>query len=144
MAIALADDIAGNKGLLFSFDYFANTVWPAYRAIGEIIKGNGLRAFFHSDGDMRKVIEFLLQAGYDCIHPVDVQGGLDPYALRKEFGERVTFMGHIDVMTWDAERIRSEINRAEKAFDKGGLISDPWAAFPWMQSRRPYQPSTPG
>ena len=43
MAIALADDIAGNNGLLFSFDYFANTVWPAYRAIAEIIKENGLR-----------------------------------------------------------------------------------------------------
>jgi uroporphyrinogen decarboxylase len=122
MAIALADDIAGNKGLLFSPDYFKNTVWPAYREIGEIIKGNGLSAFFHSDGDIRKIIELLLQAGYDCIHPVDGQGGLDLYALQKEFGERVSFMGHIDVMAWDADRIASEIDRAEKVFDKGGLI----------------------
>jgi uroporphyrinogen decarboxylase len=122
MAIALADDIAGNNGLLFSFDYFVNTVWPVYRAIAEIIKGSGLSAFFHSDGDTRKVIEFLVQAGYDCIHPVDVQGGLDLYTLRKEFGERVSFMGHMDVMAWDAERITSEIGRAEKSFDKGGLI----------------------
>ena len=31
-------------------------------------------------------------------------------------------MGHIDVMAWEAERIVSETNRAEMAFDKGGLI----------------------
>jgi hypothetical protein len=53
---------------------------------------------------------------------VDVQGGLDLYALREEFHERVTFMGHVDVMTWDAERITAEVVRAEKAFGKGGLI----------------------
>jgi uroporphyrinogen decarboxylase len=122
MAIALADDIAGNKGLIFSFDYFVATVWPVYRAIAGIIKENGLFTFFHSDGEMRKVIEFLIKAGYDCIHPVDVQANLDPYSLREEFGQRVSFMGHIDIMAWEAERISSEIHRAEQVFDGGGLI----------------------
>jgi len=122
MAMALADDIAGNRGLLFSLDFFMAAVWPAYRAVAEVIKGSGLFAFFHSDGDTRKVIEFLLQAGYDCIHPVDIQAGLDPYTLRKEFGQRAAFMGHIDVMAWDAQRILSEVSRAEEVFDQGGLI----------------------
>lgn len=121
-AIALADDIAGSNGLLFSFDYFAERVCPVYEAAANIIKENGLFAFFHSDGDMRKVLESLVRAGYDCIHPVDALGGLDLYSLKEEFGERITFMGHMDVMAWGAERIARERDRAEREFKKGGLI----------------------
>jgi len=121
-AIAIADDIAGNKGLLFSFSYFLDVVWPIYRKIAEIIKESGLFAFFHSDGDMRKVIEPLIRAGYDCIHPVDTQAGLNLYELKKEFGESVSFMGHIDTITWTKEQIHKEISLAENEFKKGGLI----------------------
>ena len=121
-AIAVADDIAGNKGLLFSHDYFLETVWPVYKEMAEIIKGNGLYTFFHSDGDMRKVMELLIEAGYDCIHPVDTQAGLNLYELKEEFGELVCFMGHIDIMTWSKERIQEEMVLAEKQFKKGGLI----------------------
>jgi uroporphyrinogen decarboxylase len=121
-AIAIADDIAGNKGLLFSFGYFLDVVWPIYRKIAEIIKESGLFAFFHSDGDMRKVVEPLIRAGYDCIHPVDTQAGLNLYELKKEFGESVSFMGHIDTITWTKEHIHKEISLAENEFKKGGLI----------------------
>jgi uroporphyrinogen decarboxylase len=121
-AIAIADDIAGNKGLLFSFSYFLDVVWPVYRKIAEIMKESGLFAFFHSDGDVRKIIEPLIRAGYDCIHPVDTQAGLNLYELKKEFGERVSFMGHIDTITWTKEHIHKEISLAENEFKKGGLI----------------------
>jgi uroporphyrinogen-III decarboxylase len=121
-AIAITDDIAGNKGLFFSFSYFVDVVWPVYKEIAEIIKENGLFTFFHSDGDMRKVIKLLIEAGYDCIHPIDAQAGLNLYELKKEFGERVSFMGHIDMIAWSEERIIKEISLAEDRFKKGGLI----------------------
>jgi uroporphyrinogen-III decarboxylase len=121
-AIAITDDIAGNKGLFFSFSYFVDVVWPVYKKIAEIIKENGLFTFFHSDGDMRKVIEFLIEAGYDCIHPVDAQAGLNLYELKKEFDEKVSFMGHIDMIAWSEEHIIKEISLAEDQFKKGGLI----------------------
>ena len=121
-AIAIADDIAGNKGLLFSFHYFADVVLPVYKQIAEIIKENGLFTFFHSDGDIRKVIELLIEAGYDCIHPVDTQAGLNLYELKEQFGERLSFMGHVDIMAWKEEQIIQEIDLAEHSFKKGGLI----------------------
>jgi len=121
-AIAITDDIAGNKGLFFSFRYFVDVVWPVYKKIAEIIKENGLFTFFHSDGDMRKVIELLIKAGYDCIHPIDAQAGLNLYELKKEFGEKVSFMGHIDMIAWSEEHMIKEISLAEDRFKKGGLI----------------------
>jgi len=121
-AVALADDIAGKGGLFFSLEYFLDVLWPVYRLAAQVLKGQGLQAFFHSDGDTRKIIEPLIEAGYACIHPVDGQAGLDIYDLRAEFGDRVAFMGHIDIMGWDEGRIGEEIERAEGSFGNGGLI----------------------
>jgi uroporphyrinogen decarboxylase len=121
-AVAITDDIAGNKGLFFPYDFFVGTVWPVYRQLAALIKEKGLRAFFHSDGDTRRVIEPLILAGYECIHPVDAQAGINVYDLRKEFGQRVSFMGHIDIMAWPEEKIRAEIGLAETACLGGGLI----------------------
>jgi uroporphyrinogen-III decarboxylase len=121
-ALAITDDIAGNGGLFFSPDYFADTMWSVYRQAALIAKEMGLRVFFHSDGDTRKVIDLLIKAGYDCIHPVDAQAGLNVHDLSEEFGRRVSFMGNIDIMGWGEEKIRAEIDCAEEAFLGGGLI----------------------
>lgn len=121
-AIALADDIAGNNGLLLSPGDFTDIILPYYTQIAGTIKANDLYAFFHSDGDTRVIIEPLIGAGYDCIHPVDTQAGLDIYELKKTFGNRVSFMGHIDIINWDEKQIALEVKHAEDAFKEGGLI----------------------
>lgn len=121
-ALVLADDIAGKNGLLFSLSSFTDTILPVYTHIAAIIKTAGLYAFMHSDGDMRNAIDLIANAGYDCIHPVDAQAGLDLVALRDEFGKKITFMGHIDMHAWDKARIQKEIILAEQGFTSGGLI----------------------
>jgi uroporphyrinogen-III decarboxylase len=121
-AVAIADDIAGNQGLFFSYDYFMETICPVYKEIAEIIRKNDLFTFFHSDGDIGKIIEPLIDAGYNCIHPIDAQAGVSLDELKKEFGETVSFMGHIDTVAWSEEHINKEISLAEKEFKAGGLI----------------------
>jgi hypothetical protein len=121
-AIAVTDDIAGNKGLLFSLNDFLDKVWPIYQQMAEIIKGSDLYAFFHSDGNITEIIPSLIKAGYDCIHPVDTQAGLNLYALGKNFDRQMAFMGHIDLLAWNEDRITQEIRRAENEFKNGGLI----------------------
>jgi uroporphyrinogen-III decarboxylase len=121
-AIVLADDIAGNNGLLFSSHYFEDIVLPVYGRIASIIKAAGLYTFIHSDGDMRKVIDLITEAGYDCLHPVDAQAGVSFSELQKGFGEKISFMGNIDMLGWNENRINDEITLAEEKFKDGGLI----------------------
>ena len=85
-AIAITDDIAGKQGLFFSPDYFQEEVWPVYKTIIETIKDRGLAAFFHSGGDIRKIIPLLIEGGFDCLHPVDTLAGMDLYELKRDFG----------------------------------------------------------
>jgi uroporphyrinogen decarboxylase len=121
-AIAVTDDIAGNKGLLFSTGDFMELVWPTYKQMAHIIKGSGFYAFFHSDGNITEIIPNLIEAGYDCIHPVDTQAGMNLFDLKKKFGREMTFMGHIDLLAWNENRISEEIHQAEKKNKNGGLI----------------------
>jgi hypothetical protein len=121
-AIAVTDDLAGNKGLLCSFSDFMALVWPTYKQMAHIIKGSGLYAFFHSDGNISEIIPNLIEAGYDCIHPVDAQAGLNLYTLGEKFGRKMTFMGHIDLLAWNENRITLEIQQAAKEYKNGGLI----------------------
>ncbi len=120
-AVALADDIAGNSGLLFSPRHFQGLVLPVYREFASIVKSEGLFTFIHSDGDMRQVIGHLIEEGYDCLHPVDTQAKISLAELQKEYGERICLMGHIDLLGWDAERIRNEVDQAEES-KTGGII----------------------
>jgi hypothetical protein len=121
-ALAVTDDIAGNRGLLFSQTDFMNRVLPSYQRMAEMVKSHGLYAFFHSDGDTTEIIGRLIEAGYDCIHPVDNQAGLNLYGLMNKFDKQISFMGHIDLLAWNEDRIKQEILRAENEFKNGGLI----------------------
>ena len=120
--IALADDIAGSNGLLFSPRLFHDLVLPVYREFAGIVKEKGLATFLHSDGDMRLIIDAIIDAGYECLHPIDAGAGQSSGELKKTYGHRLSFMGNIDLLAWDASRISDEIRLAEKEFVSGGLI----------------------
>ena len=121
-AVALTDDISGSNGLLFSPGIFDGLFLPSCRPLLELVRSYGLYAFFHSDGDTKSIIASLARAGFDCIHPVDAQAGMDLDELREKWGRAVCLMGHVDIMAWPPEKIRKEVTRAEKGCHDGGLI----------------------
>ena len=122
MAIAVLDDIAGNQGLMMSPLDFEDVLYPFYQSAAKIIKENGLYAFFHSDGNICDILENIVNAGFHCFHCVDAQAGMDLDELSEAYGEKIAFMGHVDILDWNENRIGHEIERAEKKFCSGGLI----------------------
>jgi len=129
-AMAMADDIAGNNGLLFSSGHFAELILPVYRDYAAIVREQGLFPFIHSDGDMKAVIHLIAGAGYDCLHPVDAQARMDLAELLETFGKHISFMGHIDLLAWSVAHISDEVHRAEEEFKHGGLILGTTGSIP--------------
>ncbi len=120
--IAVTDDIAGAQGPFFSPRSFGELLGPSYAALCGRLHREKISAFYHSDGQMRSIVPYLLDAGFDCLHPVEAQAGMDLYRLRDDFGGRICFMGHVEIMSRSPEQIRREIDRAEEVFRCGGLI----------------------
>ena len=42
--------------------------------------------------------------------------------LSEAYGEKIAFMGHVDILDWNENKICLEIERVKKKFSYGGLI----------------------
>jgi uroporphyrinogen decarboxylase len=67
---------------------------------------------YHSDGDIRIVIDDLMAAGVSAIQPMENSANMDLRELAPRFGDRLSFVGNIDVkvlLTNDLDRVRDEV-----------------------------------
>ena len=68
---------------------------------------------YHSDGAIHDIIPDLIEIGLDVLNPI--QGncpGMDPLALKKEFGDRLAFMGGVDTQGVLPHGTVAELRRA--------------------------------
>lgn len=82
--IWIYDDMACNDGPMFRPASFEKIFLPVYRRMIRAYKEAGARfVFLHSDGDIRPLVEMLVDAGIDGLNPLERRAGMDPLALRK-------------------------------------------------------------
>jgi len=105
-------DMAYNTGPFMSPTHYREFLKPYLKQMCDVFHRRGMPVIFHSDGDIRPVIEDLLDAGVDALNPLEAKAGLDVRELAPQYGDRVGFVGNIDVrilMTNDRERVREEV-----------------------------------
>lgn len=84
--IWICDDIAYNRGPLISPKSFEQVFLPAYRRMIYAFKQAGARyVFFHSDGDIRLLLDMLIDAGIDGINPVEPRANMKVADLRLKY-----------------------------------------------------------
>jgi uroporphyrinogen decarboxylase len=125
--IVVGDDIANNTGLLFSPAMYRELVYPHFARLVGYAKSLGLKVIKHSDGDLRAVIEDLVNSGIDCLDPIDERGNMFMDQLKKQYGHRIVFKGNIDcvetLVSKTPEAVRRETARCIlKGGIGGGLI----------------------
>ncbi|MEX2706841.1 MAG: uroporphyrinogen decarboxylase family protein [Candidatus Freyrarchaeum guaymaensis] len=81
--------------------------------------------YFHSCGAIFPLIEHLIDIGVDVLNPVQpLAKGMDAEALKKTYGDRITFCGGLDVQkllpTGSIEDIRAEVKRVIEILGKNG------------------------
>jgi len=92
------DDIAYKGRLMFSPVYLRqHKVFQHIADICNIYHSYGLKVIFHSDGYIRPIIPDLIAAGVDALAPIEIGAGLALKELKAEFGDRVAFVGGIDL-----------------------------------------------
>jgi uroporphyrinogen-III decarboxylase len=62
---------------------------------------------------MNSVVEAFLEAGVNCMHPIEPAAGMDPVALRRQYGDRLAMRGGIDkhVLRRSKPEIADELRR---------------------------------
>ena len=90
-----ADDMGTQKGEQFGVDTFMEVIQPAYaRVCGWMRRHSRMKSFLHSCGSLYHLIPGLIDAGLDCLNPVQTSAAnMDPRRLKREFGGRIVFWG---------------------------------------------------
>jgi len=122
-AVFLGGDIAYRNGLLFSPAMYRDLLMPRHRAMIAHFKAHGLPVIYHTDGNCAEAVGMLIEAGIDCLQPLEVRAGLDVRPLAEAFGDRIAFMGNISVegLARGGAEMRQEIESKVKAMTAGGF-----------------------
>jgi len=98
--IWIYDDMAYNRGPMFSPAQFEKVLLPAYRRMIQAYKAAGARyVFLHSDGDLRPILDMLVDAGIDGLHPLERRAGMDMVELRRRYPRLVLAGGMCNTHT---------------------------------------------
>jgi uroporphyrinogen decarboxylase len=125
--VMIGDDLAGQKGPLFSPAIYRAIVKPRQKRLVQYIKSRTrAKVWYHSCGAIAAYIPELLDNGIDVLNPVQISArNMCPARLKQDFGRRVTFWGggvdsqHVLPRGTPAE-VRENVRANLAAFMPGG------------------------
>ena len=132
---ALFDEEGDPDGLFFYEDMgfklkpfmspamYMDIVWPAHKKTFDFGKSRGLPIIVHSCGYVEPLVGGLIEAGMDCLQAMEVKAGMDLVELKRKYGDRIAFMGGIDIRALesnDKAQIEAELQRNLPVAMEGG------------------------
>ncbi|MBU4211272.1 MAG: hypothetical protein KKD33_01670 [Verrucomicrobia bacterium] len=105
----------GFKGRPFmSPAMYRELIFPGHKKIMDWAHGKGLRVIMHSCGMVAELVPALIEAGVDMLQAMEVKAGMDVVRLNKLYGDKLGFMGNIDIreiISNDRRRIDAELKK---------------------------------
>ena len=105
-------DMAYNHATVCSPAMYRDLIWPEHKRLADWAHAHNMKFIFHTDGDVNGVIDLYLDAGFDCLQPLESKANMDIRKLCPKYGHRLAMFGNIDVMVLgsnDLDRIEHEI-----------------------------------
>ena len=85
---------------------------PRYERLNEVIRGAGCEVIYlDCDGNIDQLMPLWLEAGINLFWPLECAAGMDPLALRKQYGKEIILAGGLDKreLMRDKESLRREV-----------------------------------
>jgi uroporphyrinogen decarboxylase len=130
--IEIADDVGTQNGPMFAPALYHELLQPRHAYLAQIVKEKAPQVKFllHSCGSVNRFIPYFIEAGFDILNPVQPRAkGMDPAALKAEFGSEIAFLGGVDVqqtMRGPVEGVRAEVRqRIDEMGPGGGFVLAP-------------------
>ena len=105
-------DMAYKNGTMCSPQMYRELIWPDHKRLADWAHAHRMKFIYHTDGDVRGVMDLYIAAGFDCYQPIESKANMDVRKLCPQYGEKLAMFGNIDVMimgTNDKARIEEEI-----------------------------------
>lgn len=125
--IKIGDDIGTQDSLLMSPKMYREFLKPVHADYIRFIKERTkAKVFFHTDGDVRPLIDDFVEIGVDILNPIQTSAGKmsDLASLKQRYGKEIVFCGGIDthrILPYGTpEEVRQEVRRVIGLLGEGG------------------------
>ena len=117
----MIEDLAANRGLLFSPASWRDIFKPAVKELGTFLADNNIDFWMHCCGNAEIIFDDLIECGLKVMQPLQVSAGLNVVELKKKYGTRLAFYGNISApkMAGPLDELEEEI-RSKVLIAKGG------------------------
>ena len=119
----LQEDMGFSNGPFFSPAFYREVIFPSHKRYCDYVHRKGMKVMLHSCGDIRKLLPMIVEAGFDVLNPMETKAGMDIYQIKKDYGDRLTLWGGIDVRTicgGDLGKLHDEIKEKVTFAKQGG------------------------
>ena len=119
------DDLGYKNGTFFSPAMYRELLFPYHKRLCDFCNARGMSVVLHSCGNVKAFMPMFIEAGFACIQPLETKAGMDLFELKREYGDKITLMGGIDVraMVLGGEALEKEvIEKISLAKQGGGYI----------------------
>jgi len=113
-AVTFEDDIAFNANTLMSPAQFDEFLAPYLKELVDVVHKKGGKAIKHTDGNVWPVLDRFIEIGFDGIHPLQPQAGMDLKRVKEHCGDKVCLLGNIDCMELLPSGTEEEVEQAVK------------------------------
>ncbi|MCX6029271.1 MAG: hypothetical protein NT169_08210 [Chloroflexi bacterium] len=93
------DDLGFKHRPFMSPTMYRALIYPAHKKLFDFAHSRKLPVVLHCDGYVETLIPSLIEAGINCLQPLEVKAGMDLVKLKKRFGDQIALIGGMDVRT---------------------------------------------
>jgi len=122
------NDFGTQIDCLISPAHFDAFILPWFKKFTDQAHASGYQVILHSCGSIYRVIPRLIEAGVECLHPLQARAGrMDAERLSREFRGKIAFLGGVDtqrllVYATPAE-VKVEVRRLRDLFGPCWIVS---------------------
>lgn len=115
------DDMGYKGSPFFSPATYRELLMPYHKRAVDFAHERGMVAELHSCGYIEPLLPDVVSTGIDMLNPLEVKAGMDPFALKQKYGDKLAFHGGINAQLWDnPEKVMAEMERIIPAMKEGG------------------------
>lgn len=111
-AVRWPDDMGYKGTTFFSKDVYREILKPVHKKAIDWAHAKGIKACMHSCGNITSFIDDFVEIGLDCLNPLEVKSGIDPLAVKKEYGGRLVLHGGLNAALFSDTEAFLEAMRA--------------------------------
>lgn len=110
--LMLGDDVSTQLDMMMSPDLWRRELKPRLKRVIDAAKAEkpDILIFYHGDGNLSAIVEDLIEIGVDVLNPIQPEC-VDPFELKRRYGDRLSFWGGIGTQTTMPFGTREEIFR---------------------------------